>query len=101
MSRVATVAIIPLGLVIGLTISAEPARKEAPKALDVTPKPLKSDPSVKVDYDIVYVRAPRFVKDRDGKEHPSAWPEIGHPTNVNAGYDMMLLHPDGKEEVLV
>src|SRR6266576_133630 len=101
MHRITAVAIVALCLVIGWTISAEPARKETPKALDVNPKPLTSDPSVKVDYDIVYVRAPRFVKSRDGKEHVSAWPEIGHPTNINAGYDLMLLHPDGKEEVLV
>src|SRR5262249_6351356 len=35
------------------------------------------------------------------KERPSRWPEIAHPTNIDAGYDLMLLHPDGKEEVLV
>src|SRR2546428_11006189 len=72
-----------------------------PAKIDPQPKPLASDPSVKIDYDIVYVRAPRFVPGRDGKQRPSAWPEIAHPTNINAGYDLMLLHPDGKEEVLV
>ena len=71
-----------------------------PQKIDPHPKPLASDPSVKIDYDIVYVRAPRFVL-RGGKQRPSAWPEIGHPTNIDAGYDLMLLHPDGKEEVLV
>src|SRR5205823_5667939 len=35
------------------------------------------------------------------KERPSAWPEIGHPTNIDAGYDLMVLHPDGSEERLV
>src|SRR5436190_9797509 len=72
-----------------------------PARLDPHPKPLASDPSVKVDYDIVYVRAPRFVSGRDGKPRPSAWPEIAHPTNINAGYDLMLSHPDGREEILV
>ena len=72
-----------------------------PAKLDPVPKPLKSDPSVKVDYDIVYVRAPRFVTLNNGKQRPSAWPEIGHPTNINAGYDLMLLHPNGSEEMLV
>jgi hypothetical protein len=72
-----------------------------PAKLDPVPKPLKSDPTVKVDYDIVYVRAPRFVTGKDGKQRPSAWPEIGHPTNINAGYDLMLLHPDGSEEMLI
>src|SRR5262249_45368821 len=72
-----------------------------PEKLDPYPKPVASDPSVKLDYDIVYVRAPRFVPGREGKPRPSAWPEIAHPTNINAGYDLMLLHPDGKEELLV
>ena len=65
------------------------------------PPPIGTDKPVKYDYDIVYVRAPRFVKGRDGKRRPSAWPEIAHPTNIDAGYDLMLLHPDGREEVLV
>ncbi|MBY0232581.1 MAG: hypothetical protein K2W96_25150 [Gemmataceae bacterium] len=72
-----------------------------PDKLDIVPKPLSSDKSVKIDYPIVYVRAPRFVKGRDGKDRPSAWPEIAHPTNIDAGYDLQLLHPDGKEETLV
>jgi hypothetical protein len=83
----------------GALFAADPALP--PAKIDPVPKPLKSDPSVKLDYDIVYVRAPRFVKGPDGKQRPSAWPEIAHPTNINAGYDLMLLHPDGKEEVLV
>src|SRR5690348_11897362 len=72
-----------------------------PAKLDNVPKPIAKDPSVKLDYDIVYVRAPRFVRGPNGKPRPSAWPEIGHPTNIDAGYDLMLLHPGGKEEVLV
>jgi hypothetical protein len=72
-----------------------------PPKLDNVPKPIAKDPSVKLDYDIVYVRAPRFVPGHNGKPRPSAWPEIGHPTNIDAGYDLMLLHPGGKEEVLV
>src|SRR5262245_49525184 len=72
-----------------------------PAKLDITPKPVGSDPSVKLDYDIVYVRAPRFVPGRNGKPRPSAWPEIAHPTNIDPGYDLMLLRPDGGEEVLV
>jgi hypothetical protein len=82
-----------------LLFAADPALP--PEKLDPVPKPIASDPTVKLDYDIVYVRAPRFVPGRDGKQRPSAWPEIGHPTNINAGYDLMLLHPDGSEEVLV
>jgi hypothetical protein len=95
--RTLAVAFLPLALAIAIAAEG----RFPPEKVDPHPKPLASDPSVKIDYDIVYVRAPRFIKGADGKQRPSAWPEIGHPTNINAGYDLMLLHPDGKEEVLV
>src|SRR5262245_40545749 len=72
-----------------------------PVKLDPVPKPLKSDASVKIDYPIVYVRAPRVLKNGAGKDVPTAWPEFGHPTHIDPGYDLMLLKPDGTEEVLV
>lgn len=49
-----------------------------------------------VDYDIVYVRQVRF-----GDMINTTWPEIFHPARMDAGADLMLLHPDGTEEVLV
>jgi len=49
-----------------------------------------------VSYDIVYVRQPRF-----GDNINSTWPEVFHPTRIDPGADLMLLHPDGSEEVLV
>lgn len=49
-----------------------------------------------VSYDIVYVRAPRF-----GDNENSTWPEVFHPARLDPGADLMLLHPDGSEEVLV
>lgn len=94
-----TLAVGYAALVVTLALAAE--RPFPPDKLDPTPKPLASDASVKIDYDIVYVRAPRFLPGRDGKQRPSAWPEIAHPTNINAGYDLMRLHPDGSEEILV
>src|SRR5262245_14691637 len=84
---------------LAITFAAE--RPFPPAKLDMHPKPVASDSSVKLDYDIVYVRAPRLITGTDGKQRPSAWPEIAHPTNINPGYDLMLLHPDGKEELLV
>ena len=72
------------------------------RPLNVKPKPIVEDRTVKYAYDIVYVRAPRTVKGNDGKEHPApVWPEIGHVYNLNAVTDLMLLHPDGTDEVLV
>jgi len=49
-----------------------------------------------VDYDIVYVRAPRY-----GDDTITRMPEIKDPINVEPGTDLMLLHPDGTEEILV
>ena len=49
-----------------------------------------------VAYDIVYVRQPRY-----GDRTNTTWPEVFHPAQIDPGADLMLLHPDGSEEVLV
>lgn len=49
-----------------------------------------------VNYDIVYVRQPRY-----GNNQHITWPEVFHPARLEPGADLMLLHPDGSEEVLV
>ena len=53
------------------------------------PAPLSTDTSVKYDYDIVYVRAPRMAA--GGPK----WAEVGDPRTMEPGADLMLLHPDG------
>jgi hypothetical protein len=86
----------------GWLLAADKPDLPPQRPLNVKPKPIAEDKSVKYDYDIVYVRAPRTVKDKDGKERPApVWPEIGHVYNLNAVTDLMLLHPNGTEEVLV
>lgn len=64
--------------------------------LDVEVPPIASDRDVKFDYDIVYVRSPR-----KGDQQNSLWPEISHPALMDADADLILLHPDGSEEILV
>lgn len=64
--------------------------------LDMEPRPVQADPSVRIDYDIVYVRAPR----RGDDEHVH-WAEIANPALMEPGADLVLLHPNGTEEVLV
>jgi hypothetical protein len=49
-----------------------------------------------VPYDLVYVRQPRF-----GDNTNTIWPEVFHPARLDPGADLMLLHPDGSEEMLV
>ena len=81
-----------LVLAAALGLSAEPAVKP----LDMNPPHISRDKTVKYDFDIVYVRAPR--READGK---ARWTEVGDPRTMEPGADLMLLHPDGTEEVLV
>jgi hypothetical protein len=79
---------------------AQPAKPKPeprfPGVLGMDPPHVSTDESVKYDFDIVYVRAPR--KHADGR---SRWAEVGDPRTMEPGADLMLLHPDGTEEVLV
>ena len=45
--------------------------KPPQRRLNVEPRPVADDKSIKYDYDIVYVRAPRFVKTKEGKDQPA------------------------------
>lgn len=49
-----------------------------------------------VDYDIAYVRAPRY-----GDTTVTRWPEVKDPITLESGTDLVLLHPDGSQELLV
>jgi hypothetical protein len=82
-------------LLVAWPVSAQP-KKDPPKVLNVKPPPIASDKSVKYDYDIVYVQAPRY-----GDEKRPGWAEFSDPTRMEKGADLMLLHPDGSEELLV
>jgi len=55
-----------------------------------------SQPAARVDYDIVYVRAPRAGDDRQIR-----WSDVFAPYQSEPGSDLVLLHPNGSEEVLV
>lgn len=65
--------------------------------VDVAPRPIRSDASVRYDYDIVYVRAARA----GDKIHKRFFTDFSQPVTMEAGADLMLLHPDGSEELLV
>ena len=55
---------------------------------------ISTDPTVKYDYDIVYVRTLR----KGNAPHSSRWADASLPLNVDAGGDLMVLHPDGSLE---
>ena len=67
----------------------------APLILAANAPVLAAEPA-QTDYDIVYVRAPRY-----GDEKNTRWPEVKDPIRMEPGADLMLLRNDGGEEGLV
>jgi hypothetical protein len=65
--------------------------------LDVNPPHISTDPSIEYDYDIVYVRARRA----GDQVHKRFYTDFSQPVTLEPGADLVLLHPDGSEEVLV
>ncbi len=85
---------------LALACAAPPRPRDEPLfsgPIDVSPPPIGSDKSVRYDYDIVYVRA-RRAGDR---AHRRFYTDIASPVFLEPGADLMLLRPDGSEEVLV
>ncbi|HEV3436772.1 MAG TPA: hypothetical protein VG122_05395 [Gemmata sp.] len=81
-------------LIVPLAWAKQPDDVTGP--INVSPPHFSTDKSVKLDYDIVYVLVPR-----KGDAVGTNWAEISNPVFMDAGADLMLLHPDGTEEVLV
>jgi hypothetical protein len=90
-----------LGLAVALAVLPATAQdKKPPLFLDpinVDVPHISTDKSVTYDYDIVYVRAPRA----GDKVHKRFYTDFSSPVTLESGADLMLLHPDGKEELLV
>src|ERR1041385_7065275 len=58
---------------------------------------ISTDKSVRYDYDIIYVRAQRA----GDKVHKRFYTDFSQPVTMEPGADLMLLRPDGREELLV
>src|SRR5262245_46862167 len=87
-------------LTVALASAAPPGGPEEnlyKEPLNVTPPHISTDKSVKYEYDIVYVRARRA----GDKVHKRFYTDIATPVTLEPGADLMLLHPDGSEELLV
>ena len=82
--------------IIAVASSFCQADEAAPRRLSIDPPHISTNKPVKYDYDIIYVRGTRR---KDGKE--ARWAEFSRPTMMELGADLMLLHPDGSEELLV
>lgn len=75
---------------------SDEADQRYPDPIGLQPPHISSDSSIAFDFPIVYVRVPRA-----GDEEKSLWAEIAHPVQMDPGGDLMLLQPEGSEEVLV
>ncbi|MCI0457280.1 MAG: hypothetical protein L0Z62_09905 [Gemmataceae bacterium] len=96
----------PAYLLAALTIAAlalAPATGQPPRErlyldkINVNVPHISTDKAVKYDYDIVYVRARRA----GDKIHKRFYTDIATPVFLEPGADLMLLRPDGSEELLV
>jgi hypothetical protein len=68
-----------------------------PEPIEVDIPHISTDKSVAYDYDIVYVRARRAGDD----QHQRFFTDFSQPVTMEPGADLMLLHPDVSEELLV
>jgi hydrazine synthase alpha subunit-like protein len=76
------------------------APKDDPRftnVINVTVPHISTDKSVRYDYQIVYVRAPRA----GDTVHKRFYTDFSQPVTMEPGADLMLLRPDGTEELLV
>src|SRR5687768_15944349 len=81
-----------VALAVALLASAVPSATRAARA--AAPSAKGDAGAVNVDYDLVYVRAPRGVKDLH-------WANTEPPDRNPPGAELVLLRPDGTERVLV
>ncbi|HTK78533.1 MAG TPA: hypothetical protein VL371_24965, partial [Gemmataceae bacterium] len=89
--------LLPVAAILAVSlVEARQGPADVAGPINVAPKPIATDQSVKYDYDIVYVRALR-----KGDAVGTNWPEISNPVFMDPGADLMLLRPDGREELLV
>lgn len=96
-SACATIAVIAATLII---LASRVCADDEPlftAPIDVRVPHISTDPAVKYDYDIVYVRAKRAGDDL----HKRFFTDFSQPVTMEPGADLMLLRPDGSEELLV
>jgi hypothetical protein len=97
---IATCALALAALTCAVSVLGQDKRPKEEKyldPLDVKVPHISTDKDVKYDYDIVYVRAKRA----GDKVHKRFFTDFSTPVTMEPGADLMLLHPDGKEELLV
>ncbi len=91
--------LLAVGCCLGFWAEVATAQSEPlfPQTINVTVPEIGSDSKLRIDYDIVYVRAPRA----GDETHKRFFTDFSTPVTMEPGADLMLLHPDGSEELLV
>ncbi len=99
MRHASSLALVTVALLLGALPAGSQEKKEQLylDPIDVTVPPIATDKTIRYDYDIVYVRAPRA----GDKVHKRFFTDFSSPVTLEPGADLMLLHPDGREELLV
>src|SRR5262249_17059014 len=101
--RLLSLALALFALAALAVATSAPGQEKKPKddkyldPTDVKVPDIRTDKTVKYDFDIVYVRAKRA----GDKVHKRFFTDFSSPITIEPGADLMLLHPDGSEEVLV
>jgi hypothetical protein len=97
-TRLALLALLALPALLFVPAAGQPPKERLfLEKLKVNPPHISTDKSVKYDYDIVYVRAKRA----GDKVHKRFYTDIATPVTLEPGADLMLLRPDGSEELLI
>src|ERR1043165_5311124 len=102
--KITRIAFDVLGLVLlAYQILADPAvvfaqQRQRPLQKGILPPRISTDKTIKYDYPIVYVRAARDPSHHN--EVTVGFSNVDHH-GTPPGAELMLLHPDGREEVLV
>jgi Hydrazine synthase alpha subunit middle domain len=99
MRHASLLPVVIVTLLLGVLPAGSQEKKEPLflDPIDVKVPPISTDKTVKYDYDIVYVRALRA----GDKIHKRFFTDFSSPVTLEPGADLMLLHPDGSEELLV
>jgi hypothetical protein len=90
-------ALAAAALLAARPVAAQEKEPLFPDSIDVTVPHISTDKSVRYDYDIVYVRAQRA----GDTVHKRFYTDIATPVTLEPNADLMLLRPDGSEELLV
>ncbi len=90
-------AVLAATIFASVIVFADDQEPLFPDPIDVRIPSIADDPAITIDYDIVYVRAQRA----GDEEHRRFYTDFSQPVTFEPGADLMLLHPDGSEELLV